>query len=207
MGFICIDAILHNLELQEIKPDDPRVKADNKLIPELLQKIKADDHGVLETYIQGLTASSGPFHTLSLETDMDILGDLVGSLLGNLFELLNHPTSDTVSLKDQMQVLYEFLRFLRTILKKQQEKFNNLDENIKDLVHIVVNDAGIIICSLFMSKTKLFLAKEVDLALSDLLAKAKLLKIEVQKKYPVISKLNFPRITEVDFTDNNKNAL
>ncbi|XP_027172634.1 putative late blight resistance protein homolog R1B-16 [Coffea eugenioides] len=112
------------VELQEIRADDPQVQADSQLIPELLQKIKADDLGVLEIYVQLLIAStsSESSNTQPSEKDLDILGQFVDSLL----------------------VLYEHLRFLKTILMKQQEKLNDLDENLKDLVPVVVSDAGIL---------------------------------------------------------------
>ncbi|KAL3523451.1 hypothetical protein ACH5RR_016285 [Cinchona calisaya] len=167
---------------------------------ELLQKIKADDNKVTD-YIRVLTASS-----LSGSLDMNILGNFVDSLLGILLEVLNCPTSVTISLKDQLQVLYEGLRFLRTIVKKQQEKFNDLDENMKDLVQVMVNDAGIVICSLSLSKMKSVLAEEVEFVLFNLLENVKLLKAEVEKGYPVISTFTCLRINEVSFTYNSKNG-
>lgn len=102
--------------------------------------------------------------------------------------------------EDQLQVLYEGLRFLRTIFQQQQNKFNELDEEMKDLVGVVINDAGIVICSLITSKMKPVLAKEMNLALYDLLKNVGSIKIKVEKKCFVTS----PRTNELSFIDNSK---
>ncbi|KAL3533141.1 hypothetical protein ACH5RR_006662 [Cinchona calisaya] len=53
-----------------------------------------------------------------------------------------------VSLKGQMKILYGGLRFLRSILIKMQEQMDELDGKIVT----VLNEAGIVICSLYVKK-------------------------------------------------------
>ncbi|XP_027172504.1 putative late blight resistance protein homolog R1A-3 [Coffea eugenioides] len=164
-------------------------------ISDLLDGIKPIDPRAHEIYIQVLTTPglSGSPPTLNLVTISSVLGDFVDSLLGNIWDLLHCGRSFMVSMK----ILYEGLRFLRTILKNQQVKFDELDEQMIDLIVVVVNEAGIIICSLF----PIHIAKGMDLAVTEFLEKIKLVKADLAPIYPRTSIFSFPSTRELDFID------
>ncbi|KAL3518694.1 hypothetical protein ACH5RR_021283 [Cinchona calisaya] len=123
-----------------------------------------------------------------------MLGDFVDSL-GKLWELLNSRGANIMVVS--VKIIYEGLRFLRTILKNQQVNFNELDEQMMDLLGVVVSDAGIVICSLFVRKTD----NGVDLAALDFLEKIKLIMTQFSKIYPTTSTISFPSTNELDFID------
>lgn len=106
-----------------------------------------------------------------------------------------------VSIKYNMQIFYEGTRFLRIILKKKQEKYNDLDEKMKNLVVVVVDGEGILICSLAINRTKEVLVQEKALALFDLVEMIEVNKAAVEKKYPLTSALSFPRTNELGVMD------
>ncbi|XP_071936862.1 putative late blight resistance protein homolog R1A-3 isoform X2 [Coffea arabica] len=120
------------------------------IISELLEKINPVDLQVYVTYVKVLKAPKSPESLLTTETGMQKLQDFNDSLISSLWELLGSSTSFTVSVKDQMKILYEGLRFLRSILNKPQENMNELNDKIVS----VISEAGIVIFSLFL--------KEVD---------------------------------------------
>ncbi|XP_027082295.2 putative late blight resistance protein homolog R1B-17 [Coffea arabica] len=158
-------------------------------ISELIDKIKPFDHRALLTYIR-VVESGSTSPTLSTKKDIIIVGEFVDSLLGHLWELLlNCPPCLMVSLKHQLRMLYEGLQFLRNILTK--EKCDGLDERIKDLVGALVNDAGLIIFSLYQNNIREASAKKIDIQLFCLLEKIKIIMAEVEEKYPVVSNFNF----------------
>lgn len=76
------------------------------------------------------------------KTDEHILREFVVFLLGNLWDILKSGTWLMVSLRDQLQTLYEGLRSLRTILKEKSKKF---DDEMRDLTGLVFSDAGLVI--------------------------------------------------------------
>ncbi|XP_027150258.1 putative late blight resistance protein homolog R1A-3 [Coffea eugenioides] len=149
------------------------------LISELLQMIRPVNPEFSKTCARVLRAAklTGLLHSLDFETDMGIVGNFADSLLDMLWEVLNCGTSFAVAKRDQMQMLNDGLRFLRAILKMQQEKFNLLHQKMKDLVGASVNDAGILIYSLFTKRIEGDLLKDLDLAFLDFLEKIKLIKI------------------------------
>nr|XP_027082418.1 putative late blight resistance protein homolog R1B-23 isoform X2 [Coffea arabica] len=166
--------------------DDDEVLCGVELkISRSIEKIKPVYHEVRSAYIGVLKFQSSSL-TLSTQRDMFIVGDFVDSLLGNLWELLqNCPTAFMVSLKHQMQILYDGLRFLRNILKKQQERYDGLDGRTKDLVGAVVNDAGVVIFSLYQKGIEEVLAMEIDAMIFCSLHKIELIKAEVGEKHPL----------------------
>ncbi|CDP15580.1 unnamed protein product [Coffea canephora] len=187
---VAIDAAARVFHMWAFYPYDYKEARDNKMrliFSELLQKMEAVDPQIRETYIQVLL--SGSPHARTLEIEEHILGDFVDSLLYRIWEGLTHSITCVVSLEDQMPILYEGLRFLRTILKKYFEKLPN---KVKDLIRAAVSEAGIVICSLFVQGLKEGLAKEMDSALVNLLGKIKLIKV-------VTSALIFPKTDELGF--------
>ncbi|XP_027094205.1 late blight resistance protein R1-A-like [Coffea arabica] len=190
----------------------------HSMISELLQDIKHLHSQFHESCIQGLRSSklSGSLQTLNLEKDMCIVGDFADSLTGILWEVLNHNTSFVVAKQDQMQMLYDGLRFLRTILKKQQEKFSGLHQKMMDLVGAAVNEAGILILSLSANETGGGLPKDVDLGFSDLLQKIKLIRLVTSTlKSPGTNGLglikfllkNLTELAELDFLAHSKDKI
>ncbi|KAL3512872.1 hypothetical protein ACH5RR_025589 [Cinchona calisaya] len=180
--------------------DDDRVfdGMDLKIL-ELMEKIKPRDQQVSAAYIGILEFRS---FTLSTNADMLIAGNFVDSLLSNLWDLLlNCGASFMVSLKHQMRILYEGLHLLRNILMKHRDKYNGLHERKKDLIGAVVNDAGVVIFSLYQNRIDEALAKEQDVKIFRLLEKIKLIKVELQGKYPATVRFNFPTTNELRFID------
>ncbi|KAL3523454.1 hypothetical protein ACH5RR_016288 [Cinchona calisaya] len=181
--------------------DDEDVCNEMKLeISELLLKIRLVDPMVRETYIKVLGASnlSGLSCTLTLETYKYILGQFVDSLLGYLWELLNYPSSFMLSMKDGIQQIYEGLRFLRTIFLKQEEKFDELDDEVKDLIGAMINEAGIIIYFLSTHEFEDGSAKEMELVLFGLLEKFKLIKTRDANKFLLMPRFDFPKTCKVE---------
>ncbi|KAL3537066.1 hypothetical protein ACH5RR_000432 [Cinchona calisaya] len=166
----------------------------------LLQRIKPVDPQVYETYVQALTASksSRQSHTAAPEMDGHVLEDFLHSLLSNLWEILWSGTFPIFSTKDHLQILYEGLRALNNILKKHAKNF---DQKLWDLTAVMVCDAGLVICSLFLDATEDDLAKEMDHMLFDLLERIKLIRAKFSEESSEGSKFNFPKVDELGFID------
>ncbi|KAL3530277.1 hypothetical protein ACH5RR_009599 [Cinchona calisaya] len=149
---------------------------------EMLQKIKPIDPQIRETCIQVWKASNLPrsSHALILETDKHVLGDFADLLLYNTGEsLFTFDYRYEASLKkDQALILYEGLRFLRTILTKHLDTIGELHEKVKDLIAAAVNEAAkIVICLFLPHKSKEEFASEMDFELCNLLEKINLIKV------------------------------
>nr|XP_027069518.1 putative late blight resistance protein homolog R1B-17 [Coffea arabica] len=138
-------------------------------------------------------ASHVPRLSDTLEMGKDVLEDYVCFLLDNLSDLVNRGNDLMFYLKDQIPPLYKGLGFLRTILKKHQEKFDKLHEKEKDLIGAAVNKAGIIIWLLFVHELKEGLAKEFDSALFNFEERFSLLKFQRQhSSFPAPTNLYGP---------------
>ncbi|XP_027172703.1 putative late blight resistance protein homolog R1B-23 [Coffea eugenioides] len=170
-------------------------------IDEVKDQIKPVVEQVRLAYISILESKSSSLG-MSTKANMSIVGGFVGSLLGNLWEfLVKCPTWFTSSLKHQIRILYEGLQFLRGILMKQQEDYDGLPGGIKDRIVAVVNDAGIVIFSLYQDNIREASAMEIDLKLFCLLEKIKLVKAEIEKKYPAASRSKFPTTNALELID------
>ncbi|KAL3509039.1 hypothetical protein ACH5RR_028440 [Cinchona calisaya] len=121
------------------------------MMSELLQKSNPIDLHVYEIYVKVLRGASKSSSASSQTTKMDhkhIVRAFNDSLISSLWELLLCNTSLAVSLKDQMQILYEGLTFLRSILSKPQElMYDELDGKIAT----VLREAAIVISSLYVN--------------------------------------------------------
>ncbi|XP_027177725.1 putative late blight resistance protein homolog R1A-3 [Coffea eugenioides] len=157
---------------------------------------------VLETYIQALTASklSRSSHTSVLEKNKHLLANFIDCLLYNVMELLEYFPSFSVAVKDQMLILHEGVRFLSILLRQQQEKFNGLHDQMKELIGFVACDAGIVILSLSPTEMIEGLAKETDLALFHLVKVLKFIMAELAQIYPPPS-FSFPWTNELGCFD------
>ncbi|XP_027166155.1 putative late blight resistance protein homolog R1B-16 [Coffea eugenioides] len=113
------------------------------MIYEQQQKITPIDFQVYEIYMDVLraTRSSKSLHNRMM--DKQILNNLNDSLISCLWEQLCCSSSFMDSLKDEMRMLYAGLKFLRSILREQQEKMDEHNEKIGALL----SEAAIIICS------------------------------------------------------------
>ncbi|XP_027077008.1 putative late blight resistance protein homolog R1A-3 [Coffea arabica] len=168
------------------------------------KKIDPVDPQVREIYIHVLTASklSRSSYTLAMEENKHQLAEFIDYLLLSLMELLESYTSFLVPVKDQMLKLHEGVRVLIILLSRVQEKFNELNDEMKDLIGVVVSDAGIVIFSLSVNEMKEGLQKETDLALSHLLEVLKLIIAELVCIYPLpSSSLSFPKTNELGSLD------
>ncbi|KAL3530261.1 hypothetical protein ACH5RR_009583 [Cinchona calisaya] len=146
---------------------------------EVLQKIKLIDPQIRETYIQVLKASNvpGSSHPLTLERDKHVLGDFADSLLYNIREA-QFTSYEASLIKDQAQILYEGLRFLRTILTEHLDTIGELHEKVKNLIGTAVNEAAeFVICSLLLHESEGEFASEMDIELHNLLEKINLIKV------------------------------
>ncbi|XP_027166204.1 putative late blight resistance protein homolog R1B-12 [Coffea eugenioides] len=116
-----------------------------------LLSIRAVDFHVYEIYKEVLAASnsSASLHTPRMQ-DKQILSNFNDSLISCLWELLCYSSSLMDSMKDEMHTLYARLRFLRSILREQQEKMDEQNEKIGALL----SEASIIICSPSLNRVK-----------------------------------------------------
>ncbi|KAL3515656.1 hypothetical protein ACH5RR_022558 [Cinchona calisaya] len=169
------------------------------------KKINPVDPQVRETYIHVLTASKlsrSLSQALALEKNKHLVAaDFIDCLLDNLMDIIGGSFSSfTISVKDQMQKLHQGARFFSILLRQQQEKFNELNDEMKDLIGVVVIDTGIVICSLYMNEMKDCWPKETDHALLHLLKVLKFIMAEVASIYPP-SSFSFPRTNELGSID------
>ncbi|KAL3508903.1 hypothetical protein ACH5RR_028304 [Cinchona calisaya] len=114
-----------------------------------LQKGNPVDLQICETYIKVLITSS----LQTSRMDKHILKDFNDSLITCLWKLLWCKTSFMVSVKAQMRILYEGLRFLRSILlrKPQEEQMGDQHQLDGKIVNIL-REAGIAICYLYLNE-------------------------------------------------------
>lgn len=104
-----------------------------------------------------------------------------------------------------MENLYWGLRSMRTILRVMKDQTN--EQAVKDLIKLVISEAGIVICSLFGNKMKAGLPKEINLSFSNLMEKIKHIKAEFTEKYPISSTYGFPKTNELGFLDSFLESL
>ncbi|XP_071933022.1 putative late blight resistance protein homolog R1B-16 isoform X2 [Coffea arabica] len=122
---------------------------------------------------------------MSKETNKHRLGNFVDALLDNFWELLNCNTGLMDSTTSQMHIVYEGLRFLRTILKNQHENFDKLPENVKDIIGDAVGEAKSVIHSLFMHDLKEDSTKDMDHVFFAFQKNIKLIEAEVGDRHYV----------------------
>ncbi|XP_027079286.1 putative late blight resistance protein homolog R1A-4 [Coffea arabica] len=168
------------------------------------EKINPLDPQVRETYIHVLTASkkqSRSSYALALvENEHPVLVEFVNSLLEYLMDLLESYGSLQAPVKDQMLKFHRGIKYL-SILLKQEEK---LHDEIKDLIGVMVCDAGILIFSLPINEIKEGLLEETDLGLFHFHKVLKCMMAEAARNYPLTSPYsssNYPRSSELGCMD------
>ncbi|CDP10338.1 unnamed protein product [Coffea canephora] len=113
-----------------------------------LLSIRAVDFHVYEIYKEVLAASNSSASLHTAVMDERILNNFNDSLIGRLWELLCCSSSFVDSMKDEMQILYAGLRFLRSILREHHEMMDEQNEKIGALL----GEAGIIIFAPTLSR-------------------------------------------------------
>ncbi|KAL3500924.1 hypothetical protein ACH5RR_040017 [Cinchona calisaya] len=117
------------------------------MMSELLQKGNSAHIQICEAYIKVFRLKSSESLKIT-KMDKIIVRDFNDSLICSLWELLLCNTSFMASVKGEMQILFEGLRFLRSILREPWEKMVKLDGKIVT----VLSEAGIVICSLYVNE-------------------------------------------------------
>ncbi|XP_027178172.1 putative late blight resistance protein homolog R1B-17 [Coffea eugenioides] len=142
---------------------------------------------VRETCMHVLTASKKQLrssYALALEqNEHRVLVEFIDSLLDYLTDLLGSCASFQVLVKDQMLKLHQGVKYL-SILLEEEEK---LGDEIKDLIEVVVHDAGTLIFSLSVNEIKEGFSKETDLVLFHLYEVLKYMMAELAHNYPQTS--------------------
>ncbi|KAL3509001.1 hypothetical protein ACH5RR_028402 [Cinchona calisaya] len=119
----------------------------HSMMSDLVQKIKAVDLLVYENYIKVLRASKSSASLQTMKMDKLIVRDFTDSLITSLWEILLCNTSFMVPVKGQLQILYEGLRFFRSILRKPQKQMDELDGKIVT----ILGDTATLICSVYLN--------------------------------------------------------
>ncbi|XP_027172933.1 putative late blight resistance protein homolog R1A-3 [Coffea eugenioides] len=166
-------------------------------ISELLQKIIPVEPQVLGTCIQALSASKLSRQSYG-DTDEHILRDFHHSLLCNLWDKLKRGTCSVIL--RQLQMFYEGLNSLRTILKEKPKEF---DERVRDPTRVVKCYGGDVISPLSLNAIKdAIQAKDMDIVCSELLKIIKLIDAVITEKCPESSSFNFPKTNGLGFVDS-----
>nr|XP_027063021.1 putative late blight resistance protein homolog R1A-3 [Coffea arabica] len=165
-----------------------------------LQKIIPVESHVHETCVQALIASKLSARSY-VEADEQILREIIDSLLCNICWILKSGTCRMISIKDQLQMLCDGLRSLRTILK-EKEKPNKFNEKMRDLTGLVICDAGLVFLTLSLNANNDGWVKEMDLVPLDLLERIKLIKATIAEECPGTSPFNFPKTNALGFVDS-----
>nr|XP_027060838.1 putative late blight resistance protein homolog R1B-12 [Coffea arabica] len=166
-------------------------------ISELPQKIIPVEPQVLDTCIQALAASKLSRQSYG-DTDERILRDFYHSLLRNLWEKLKHGTCPVIL--RQLQMFYEGLNSLRTILKEKPKEFN---EKVRDPTRVVKCYGGDFISPLSLNAIKDGIqAKDMDIVCSELSEIIKLINAVITEKCPESSSFTFPTTNGLGFVDS-----
>ncbi|CAI9117449.1 OLC1v1018847C2 [Oldenlandia corymbosa var. corymbosa] len=195
-----IDAAHVTMRLFSDISDDSYHERTKLMISALLHKITHVDSHVYVTYTRVLASkrhSIRELHFPTLNTPGDpiiIIEEFVVYFLSNLWDILQLDTCPSDSAKEHLQALYEGLRFLRSTLKENPNKF--LETTIRDLVGVVICDTGILIFSLYQNDV------ETDLLVLDLLKNIQVILAEVEEQVLQTSEFSFPRTNVLGFLDS-----
>ncbi|XP_027077119.1 putative late blight resistance protein homolog R1A-3 [Coffea arabica] len=181
-----------------------RVDTINQMAFEIHQmihkKINPLDPQTREIYIHVLAASKKQSRSLNAlvleENEHPVVVEFVSSLLDYLMDLLGSYASFQVLVKGQMLKLYQGIKYLSILLKREEK----LGDKIKDLIGVVVCDAGILIFSLSVNEIKEGLPKDTEIGLFHLHRVLKYLMAEVAHNYPLTSpysSFHYPRCNEL----------
>nr|XP_027073642.1 putative late blight resistance protein homolog R1A-3 [Coffea arabica]XP_027073643.1 putative late blight resistance protein homolog R1A-3 [Coffea arabica] len=179
-------------------------QTDSEIYESMDEDIDPPDPQVRETCMHVLAASkkqSRSSYALAFEQkEHRVLVELIDSLLDYLTDLLGSCASFQVLVKDQMLKLHQGVKYL-SILLEEEEK---LGDEIKDLIGVVVHDAGTLIFSLSVNEIKEGFPKETDLVLFHLYKVLKYMMAELGHNYPLASPhslFNYPRSNELGCID------
>ncbi|XP_027178163.1 putative late blight resistance protein homolog R1A-3 [Coffea eugenioides] len=165
-----------------------------------LDQINLLDLQVRETCIHVLTASKKQprsLYALALEENANlVVVQFISSLHDYLNDLLESYASIKARVKDQILKLYRGMKYLSILLKQEQK----LRDETKDLIGVVVCDAGIVIFSLSINEIEECFLEEIDLGLFHLHKVLKYLEVEVAHNCRLTSpylSFNYPRSNEL----------
>ncbi|CAI9094462.1 OLC1v1030207C1 [Oldenlandia corymbosa var. corymbosa] len=147
-------------------------------ISSLIDQIKPIKSHVFGIYVGVLQASKLSLGSSPRSHTLNMLADFVDSLLVLAWDRLFCHHRYTGILDNEVQRVYEVLRYLRTFLLENR---NQLVEQYKvryDLIGIVISEAGIIVCYLFRKEFESRLEKKIGVLVLDLEEKFKLIKPE-----------------------------
>ncbi|CAI9106713.1 OLC1v1005930C1 [Oldenlandia corymbosa var. corymbosa] len=118
----------------------------------LVDRIEPVESQVFEIYVRALQQASALPESSNQGVpgcQKLLLADFVDSLIYLIFQLLFHRTG---CLYHKMYRLYKRLRFLRTVLTGQHGKGDELHDKMNGLTGILICEAGVIVCYLFLGK-------------------------------------------------------
>ncbi|XP_027178089.1 putative late blight resistance protein homolog R1A-3 [Coffea eugenioides] len=194
------------ISICQFDSDDEQVlnRMESEIYQLIHEKFNLLDLQVRETFVHVLTASKKQprsSYDLALQKNEDpVVGQFIGSLRDYLMDLLRSYASFQVPVKGQILKLLEEIRCLG-ILLKQEEK---LGDEIKDLIGVVVSDAGILTFPLSGNEIKEGLPEETDLGVFHLHKVLKYMVAEVAHNYPLkspYSSFNYPISNELGCMD------
>ncbi|CAI9117674.1 OLC1v1019121C1 [Oldenlandia corymbosa var. corymbosa] len=174
-------------------------------IYDLTKRIKPVESHVFGIYVEVLKEASKlslSSHHSTLRSQRIVFGNFIDSLIFLLWELFSIDNRCADTFNYQMQNLYGDLTFLRTLLMSHQHKLDDLDEEMHDLIAVVICDAGILVCCLFLKGDE-GEVENLDFRFSALVEKFKLIKGEEKaQKFPLLWASNLPqaRLSEYDKT-------
>ncbi|CAI9089619.1 OLC1v1024224C1 [Oldenlandia corymbosa var. corymbosa] len=161
----------------------------------LLNKVKPVDPQVSKIYAIALSSLKSCGHVCS---DTQACLNFLDSLISELWDLLRQGAGYLDSVKDERQILYEGLRFLRTNLKQQIREFYKVEDPIVALIC----DAGVLICSFHHTH------EEIQQELRNFLESIRVTQSGTEEKHPQPAMFNFPCSTnELDFVDSLSETL
>nr|XP_027077184.1 putative late blight resistance protein homolog R1A-3 [Coffea arabica] len=196
----------HLISVCRFDSDDEQVhnQMESEIYQLIHEKINPLGPQVRETYIHVLTASkkqSRSSYALALgENEHPVAVQFIDSLQDYLTDLLDSYASFQVVVKDQMLKFHQGVRYLKGLLKQEEQ----LGDEIKDIVGVVLCDAAILVFSLSVNEIKEGMPKEIDLGLFNLYKFLKYMMAEIAHNYRLTSpysSISYPRSNELGCMD------
>ncbi|CAI9117677.1 OLC1v1019125C3 [Oldenlandia corymbosa var. corymbosa] len=183
--------------------DNPQMNHVN----ELTRRIKPTEYHICKIYVKVLQdVSLGSLlssHPTTPGSQRPVFRDFVDSLIFILWELLSIDNSCADTFSHHLQELFGDLTFLRFILRVHQKKLDELYEKLHDLIKVVVCEAGILVCYLFLQENEGGIDKELNILFLEFKEKFKLIKVEEKtQKFSFLKSSKFPQTDMMRFIDS-----
>ncbi|CAI9102329.1 OLC1v1000579C3, partial [Oldenlandia corymbosa var. corymbosa] len=173
-----------------------------------IERIKPSEYHVCGIYVGVLKEAS----KLSVSTNQatpesrSLILEMVDSLIFLLLELSFRGTGYVDIFHNQMYTLYEGLRLLRAVLREHQDKSEELyDENMQNSITVLICEAAIIVCYLFVKKDDNRLDTPLQHLFFEVEKKINLFKKETEQEaptYPLKLVSCFPQTNLLGFIDS-----